>query len=252
MLDILICTLPERKESFEKLRHELTRQEEKVWSNFIKIYYSDDVNMTIGEKRNYLLQQATSEYLCFIDDDDMVASDYLYQIAKALQALPDCCSLRGVITWNGINPEIFEHSIKYSAYKTNEITAPVKYERYPNHLNVIKRNIAQQFRFPEIMHGEDTDWATQIFKSGLLKREEEIKQLHIMQDNAKKDAELKQIDINLKKVGIQPGDKLYMRFLTQFLTGMYNSYQIDKNLRGTDMPQMPGESPYKNLERGTY
>jgi hypothetical protein len=56
------------------------------------------------------------------------------------------------------------------------------------------------------------------------KREEEIKQLQIMQDNAKKDAELKQLDINLKKVGIQPGDKLYMRFLTQFLTGAVNGY----------------------------
>ena len=81
--------------------------------------------------------------------------------------------MTGVITWDGNNPEVFEHSIKYKAYRTND-TGPIKYERYPNHLNIIRSDIAKQFRFPEINHGEDTDFATQIFKSGLLKKETTI------------------------------------------------------------------------------
>jgi hypothetical protein len=80
--------------------------------------------------------------------------------------------LRGIITFDGETPELFEHSIKYKEYKT--VDNPVKYERYPNHLNCIKSSIAKQFKFPEINHGEDTDWATQIFNSGLIKTEHYI------------------------------------------------------------------------------
>lgn len=38
-------------------------------------------------------------------------------------------------------------------------------------------------------------------------------------DNLKKDAELKQLDINLKKLGIQPGDALWQRVLGQLING---------------------------------
>jgi glycosyltransferase involved in cell wall biosynthesis len=124
---------------------------------------------SIGSKRNWLLGAASGEYVCFVDDDDMISSNYIESIYNALKSKPDCLSLRGVITWDGVNPELFEHSIKYKAYATT--TNVIKYERYPNHLNVIKSEIAKQFEFPEINFGEDTDWATEINESGLLKKE---------------------------------------------------------------------------------
>ena len=76
---------------------------------------------------------------------------------------------------DGQMPKYFEHSIKYNEYNTTQNF--ITYERYPNHLNVIKREIAVQFKFPEINFGEDTDWATQINKSGLLKKETYIDQV---------------------------------------------------------------------------
>ena len=124
---------------------------------------------SIGYYRNQLLDKAKGEYLCFIDADDLVSDDYISTILNGLQFEPHCCSLRGIITTDGNNPELFEHSIKYDSYRTT--SNHIKYERYPNHLNVIKSDIAKQFRFPEISHGEDTDWATQIHNSGLLKLE---------------------------------------------------------------------------------
>ena len=127
---------------------------------------------SIGYKRNKLLDRAKGEYVAFIDDDDMISSDYIYKIMYAIESKPDCCSLMGVISWDGKNEEIFEHSIKYKEYKTTN--NPIRYERYPNHLNVIKTSIAKQFKFEEINHGEDTAWATQIFKSGLIKTEAPI------------------------------------------------------------------------------
>jgi len=72
---------------------------------------------------------------------------------------------------------MFEHSIRYNAYKTNPDGYEVRYERFPNHLNCIKSSIAKQFIFPEKNHGEDTDWATQVHRSGLIQTEHYIKEV---------------------------------------------------------------------------
>ena len=169
-LSILIPTIPSRKEMFDKLIKELVRQQTK-YGDLVEILACAE-DKKIGAKRNTLLDHTGGEYLCFIDDDDWVSNTYIDDIFDAIKSSPDCVSLRGVITWDGTNPEIFEHSIKYPAYIDH--TMPVngiKYERYPNHLNAIKSEIAKQFRFPETNFGEDTDWATQIKESGLLKKE---------------------------------------------------------------------------------
>lgn len=132
----------------------------------------DNGEKSIGEKRNALLERATGEYVCFFDDDDIPSNDYIERIFDGINKGVDCCSLMGIIRIDNGSPEIFEHSIKYKEYATTD--NKVKYERYPNHLNVIKSSIAKQFKFPSINHGEDTDWATQIFKSGLVKTEHYI------------------------------------------------------------------------------
>jgi glycosyltransferase involved in cell wall biosynthesis len=123
----------------------------------------------IGEKRNELLKAAAGEYVCFVDDDDRVSGDYVETLMTGIELGVDCVSLRGVMTTNGQNPEIFEHSLKYGAYKTTD--NPVKYERYPNHLNCIRADIAKRFKFQAKNWGEDTEWATQIHRSGALKTE---------------------------------------------------------------------------------
>ena len=172
ILSILIPTIPERAASFNNLFFELNFQIEMQNAFGLVEIITDDSEKgikSIGQKRNDLLNKATGEYVCFVDDDDKVANNYLRLILKALQNKPDCVSLKGVITTDGQMPRIFEHSIKYNEYKTTHNL--VTYERYPNHLNAIKHSIASQFKFPEINFGEDTDWATQINQSGLLKKE---------------------------------------------------------------------------------
>lgn len=168
LLSILICTIPDREEKYEKLIEELYFQKQ----GFDVEILTDDTPrelITIGAKRNRLLERATGKYVCFIDDDDTVSRDYVKDIVKGCQSDMDCVSLRGVITMNGQTPEIFEHSIKYKAWATTR--NPIKYERYPNHLNPIKAEIAKQFKYPETYFGEDHDWSTQVYNSGLIKTE---------------------------------------------------------------------------------
>lgn len=167
LLSILIPTIKKRKLVFNRLMTELVRQ---IGDLPIEIIHTDEEPpVTIGTKRNKLLSLAKGKYVCFFDDDDYPTEDYIPTIFEGIIKDVDCVYLRGVMTTNGKNPEIFEHSIKYNLYKTtgNEI----KYERFPNHLNTIRASIAKQFKFPESNWGEDTQWATLVFQSGLIKTE---------------------------------------------------------------------------------
>lgn len=170
--DILILTLPQRQTKFEALKMELERQIRfSNATNAVNVrFFLDSGENSVGFKRNQLLQSSVADYICFVDDDDWIASDYISLLFEAIQKGPDCVSLIGLITTNGKNPKQFVHSIRYEHYfEENDI-----YFRPPNHLNVIKRSIACNFEFPLINHGEDTDWAMQVCRSGLLKKEVEI------------------------------------------------------------------------------
>lgn len=150
------------------------------------VYYWDRKQNTIGRKRNFLKSVARGKYLAFVDSDDRIGPNYFKRVFEGIEKDVDCCSLKGIITEDGNNPLIFEHSIKYKEYKTNPEGMPVRYERFPNHLNCIRSSIAKQFHFPEKNHGEDTDWATQIFKSGLIKTEHYIDEIIYMYDHVSK------------------------------------------------------------------
>ena len=173
-LSILIPTLSSRANECMRLVDILLDQIERaeLFGIVEVVTLYDSGEKTIGTKRNELIQMSKGEYVCFIDDDDEITTNYIDLIMEGIYKRVDCCSLRGVITWDGVKPEVFEHSIKYENYTTTE--NPIKYERYPNHLNCIRKSIAYDFKFPEINHGEDTDWASQIKRSGRIKTEHYI------------------------------------------------------------------------------
>lgn len=64
---------------------------------------------------------------------------------------------------------------------------------------------------------------------------EQKKHIQAQIDSVKKDIELKQLDINLKKSGVQPGDALWQRVMAQYLSG-------NKRLLNKIVPEkFPGE-----------
>lgn len=173
-LSILICTLPKRHNLFQSLLHDLYNQ---IGNSHVEVIWDDNEFDSIGEKRNRLLNKAKGKYLCFVDDDDSVSKNYIDRLLWASSFDKDCASLRGVITTDGENPLIFEHSIRYKEWKTNkpgESPHATAYERFPNHLNMIRSSIAKKFKFAEINHGEDFDWSKKIHESGLIKTEQQI------------------------------------------------------------------------------
>lgn len=190
-LSILIPTLPERQDKLDELLQLLRKQTHILTTDytegedyFIRREYnplleililSDKKKYSIGWKRNKLLKEAEGEYIAFVDDDDLVSDNYITLLMEGINKGVDGCSLLGEYYVDGVFDGFFEHSIRYNAYKTTD--NKIKYERYNNHLNCIKTSIAKKFKFPEKNHGEDTDWATQIFKSGLIKTEHYISEV---------------------------------------------------------------------------
>ena len=140
---------------------------------------SDNRELTIGAKRNQLMDQAKGKYVAFIDDDDEIGNDYLASVLNAIETQePDVIGLIGVMRWQRSKilrtNHKFTHSIEHTRWWERGNGRNTEYFRPPNHLNPIKREIAKQFPFQEISFGEDKEWSERIAKSGLLKKEVKI------------------------------------------------------------------------------
>jgi hypothetical protein len=164
ILSILICTIPKRKDLLERLVAELRSQI--LQSKKEVEILIDGREGTIGAKSQRLIEKAQSEYVAFIDDDDMVSSDYLSSILYALETKPDVVGFMGWITTNGRNKTNFKISKECGYNKTGR-----GYERFNNHLSPVKREIALQIGYKDVSWQEDYDYALRLTNSGLIKTE---------------------------------------------------------------------------------
>lgn len=153
-LSILICTLPERAHLLKRLTDKLTPQ---VTNEVELLLDPRHRHIPTGTKRNDLIRKASGEWVCFVDDDDMVADNYVKLILDALQQNPDCVTFEGWMTTNG------GHRVDW-VIKLGERYEERggKYYRFPNHLCPVRKSIAGKFLFPPIHQGEDYQWALKI------------------------------------------------------------------------------------------
>lgn len=124
----------------------------------------DNRSMSIGLKRQALLQGAKGKYSAFIDDDDDITDAYIEDLVQTIRGSYHVMRLRG-----RIEPYTFNHSLDIS------LNSPMAIEevfvRPPNHLNPILSDVAKLINFNDAMRGEDLDWTLRMSKSGFLKNE---------------------------------------------------------------------------------
>lgn len=119
---------------------------------------ADEKEITTGQKRNRLLARATGDYICFVDDDDLVPVDYCKKIIKAINSTnprPDVIGFEGTLIRKNQPNRRFIHSMKHSTWFEKDKV----YYRCPNHLNPVKRELALQVMFPDKTIGEDHDYS---------------------------------------------------------------------------------------------
>jgi glycosyltransferase involved in cell wall biosynthesis len=170
-LSILICTLPERFQYLNRIKSFLSGQ----IKNDVEVKINDaGKSMPTGKKRNSLIEQSSSDYFCFIDDDDNISSEYVSEILKSIESAPDVVTFNGHMTTDGGSPVDFIIRLgeKYEARKDKDNIT--RYYRFPNHICVMRREAVCHVKFPDVWQGEDYKWSKEINDKGLLKTEVHI------------------------------------------------------------------------------
>lgn len=178
VLSILVPTLYSRQHFLERLRANISAQVEDP-SKVELTFLIDNGEKTTGEKRNILLDNAKGDYICYIDDDDLYAPNAIPLFLDAIEKhKPDVIGFPLMMTTDGANGEISTHSLRYNHWwQEQDPLQPHKnrYYRNPNHLNPVKRELALQTRFPNMVVGEDRDYSMRLLP--LLKTEAFIDQV---------------------------------------------------------------------------
>lgn len=159
---ILCLTQPSRAEFLEKLLACLRPQLRSGVGLCLRTF---DPGLSIGENRQRMIEEAAGEYVGFVDDDDLVAEDYVERIFPLLDG----------VDYVGFQLQYYEdgrpwkptfHSLRYGGWSDDESG----YYRDISHLNPIRRELALLVRL-DGARGEDKRWADAMRETGRVKTE---------------------------------------------------------------------------------
>lgn len=159
-LTVLICSVHTRYRTFG-----LAIQDQ-IWGQYNAlslpdrkrveiIMLTDAKSMMLGHKRNVMVDIAQGKYVVFVDDDDRLEPDYLASLLEATATDADVLTFLVSVIWNGKPPKICHYSLDYAKDASDgEI-----YQRLPNHICAVKRELASKVSFPNIIYGEDSGYS---------------------------------------------------------------------------------------------
>jgi hypothetical protein len=166
---ILIPTIPGREDGLTRLT---TSVREKIARICPDLRYEfciefDNKEMSIGMKRQKLLDSAKGKYLSFIDDDDDITDAYIEDLWGCIRGGYHTMRLRGQMSQYP-----FVHSTEITmASPMATMDEPALFQRPPNHLNPMLSDVAKLIKFKDAVHGEDLDWTLSLYRSKFLETE---------------------------------------------------------------------------------
>lgn len=169
VLSILIPTTPDRQYQFERLYFKLLSQVQVVRNihpslGEVEIRYDNsrkflDGGLSIGKKRQGLLDLATGDYVAFVDSDDDVAPNYIEQLVRGCLQGADIVTFKSFIK-NDHYWALIDMSL--NNLENEEVNPYGSKKRTPWHICPLKREIAMTQRFNDINHSEDWNWMSRI------------------------------------------------------------------------------------------
>lgn len=148
---ILCATVQNRCDLFAKLHAELKRQAD---GKPVEIVVACDAKeISIGKKRQNLLEAAKGDWIAFVDDDDWISQNYVDKILTALEQNPDCVGFKIECSFNGGPPQKAVTSIRYLRWA--EDRDGYKFVRGIYHKSVVRRSISLGVGFLDLRYGED-------------------------------------------------------------------------------------------------
>lgn len=168
VLSVLICSVPERSEMLRGILKKLEDQKKpireyhKALGQFEFLVNSGNRftngGLSIGAKRQALLDESKGNYVCYLDDDEDISPDYLETILRLCYERKDVGTFRSLAklsnSWALVDMRMGNPQEQINADK---ITF-----RPPWHVCPVKSEFAKLCRFENSNYGEDWDWFSQV------------------------------------------------------------------------------------------
>jgi len=156
LLTIMLPTTIDRREQFAKLLEEIKRQiVANKYEDIVEVIINEDnKEISIGKKRQELLEASSGKWVVGIDSDDWIAEDYLHDIVMALKNSPQIDHV-GFLEDCDINGEksLSIFSIRHKSWAEN--FDGYDHIRCANPKSVILREKALMVGFEDIRYKED-------------------------------------------------------------------------------------------------
>ena len=159
-LSVLICSTHSRSETFGRaIQAQVWGQYEGLPSGYQErieiLMLTDNKRMMLGRKRNIMVDMAQGKYVQFIDDDDRIEPDMFRTVLDATSHDADVITFLAAVSLNGAPAKNCRYSVEFEVDRNTE----EGYERLPNHICCVKRELAQRVSYPHIPYGEDAGYS---------------------------------------------------------------------------------------------
>lgn len=156
---ILVPTLGERRSLFERLMSGLLPQLDAYGGRVRVVAWHNDGSPRLPEIRQRMILAAGTDYVSFVDDDDLVSPDYVAEVVAALETRPDYVGFQVQCYSDGAPTAVAHHSLEFRRWRN----FPGRYERDISHINPIRTVLARRgdFRLAG-RRAEDRAWADQL------------------------------------------------------------------------------------------
>jgi len=157
---ILVPTLGQREHLFARLMSVLLPQLDEYEGRVRVLAWRNNGQPSISEIRDALLAAAGTDYVSFVDDDDLVPEYYVAEIVKALHERPDHVGFKIKYTTNDQHGEIVDHSLRWGKWGR---TLDGQLHRDVTHIDPIKTELAQRAQFyARRGRAEDRVWVKKV------------------------------------------------------------------------------------------
>jgi glycosyltransferase involved in cell wall biosynthesis len=163
LFSVLILSIPSRLEKYLIPQYQKLLKQAEGKPQVEILCLIDNKSMTIGEKRQALLDMARGKWIGFLDDDDDVSDTYIDSLISAMEKTPS-----DVITFDqhcSVNGKEFTVNFKMTNPHQPYIpgAGTLHLLRPPYHMCFWHRDIAKKARFEPSSYGEDLAWCMKMY-----------------------------------------------------------------------------------------
>jgi glycosyltransferase involved in cell wall biosynthesis len=155
---ILIPTIGRRAQQLDRVLTSLLPQTEWYAGRVCVVAYWNNGERPLADIRQDLIECAVTDYVSFVDDDDVLPDYHVDRVMTALDEHPDYVGWRMQVLVDGAAHKSTFHSLRYAGWFEDEHG----YYRDVSHLNPVRRDLAVRCDYRVGEPPEDVSWATQM------------------------------------------------------------------------------------------